>query len=122
TADLKITKTDNVTTAIPGGTLTYTIVVSNLGPSDVTGATVFDDFPAQITSVSYTSVGIGGAASNLTARTADPLNETVDLPAGSSITYTVMANIAPAATGTMSNTVTVTAPAGATDPAGNESS
>src|SRR5262249_45618324 len=35
-ADLAITKTDGTTTYTPGGTTTYTIVVSNNGPSAVT--------------------------------------------------------------------------------------
>jgi hypothetical protein len=36
TADLSITKTDGVTSVNQGGTLTYTIVASNAGPSAVT--------------------------------------------------------------------------------------
>jgi len=45
-ADLSITKTDGVTTVTPGGTATYTITASNAGPSNATGATVADTFPA----------------------------------------------------------------------------
>ena len=41
-----ITKTDGVTTATPGGSVTYTITASNAGPSNATGATVADTFPA----------------------------------------------------------------------------
>jgi hypothetical protein len=36
-ADLGITKTDGVTTATPGGSVTYTIVASNAGPSACPG-------------------------------------------------------------------------------------
>ena len=46
TADLSITKTDGVTTATPGGSVTYTITATNAGPSNATGATVADTFPA----------------------------------------------------------------------------
>ncbi len=45
TADLSITKTDGVTSVAAGGTVTYTIVVSNAGPSPVTSAPVTDTFP-----------------------------------------------------------------------------
>ena len=45
-ADLAITKTDGVTTATPGGSVTYTITASNAGPNKETGATVADTFPA----------------------------------------------------------------------------
>ncbi len=41
-ADLAITMTDGVTTAVPGGSVTYTITASNAGPSNATGATVAD--------------------------------------------------------------------------------
>jgi len=114
-ADLGISKTDGVTTATPGTALTYTIVVSNAGPSAVTGATVTDTFPAAFTSVAYTSVAAGGATGN-TASGAGNINNTVNLPVGSMITYTVTATINPSATGTLSNTAVVGVPAGVTDP------
>ena len=41
-ADLGITKTDSSPTYTPGTSLTYSIVVSNAGPSDAIGATVAD--------------------------------------------------------------------------------
>src|SRR5262249_50101294 len=43
TADLQITKTDNVTTVTPGQTVTYTITITNAGPNAVTGAAFTDD-------------------------------------------------------------------------------
>ena len=46
-ADLKVTITDGKTAAVPGSKDTYTIVVRNVGPSDVTGAVVSDTFPDQ---------------------------------------------------------------------------
>ena len=39
-SDLSITKTDGATTATPGSSVTYTITVSNAGPSDAVGASV----------------------------------------------------------------------------------
>ncbi len=48
-ADLSITKTDGVTTATSGGSVTYTITASNAGPDPTTGATVADTFPASLT-------------------------------------------------------------------------
>src|SRR5205823_14559175 len=43
------------------------------------------------------------------------LSDTVNLPAGSTVSYTVLANISSGATGSLTNTATVTAPAGVTD-------
>ena len=78
-ADLSITKTDGVTTAVPGGSVTYTITASNAGPDPVTGGTVTDTFPAILT-CTWTCVGAGGgtcAASGL-----GNISDTVNLPVG----------------------------------------
>jgi len=118
-ADLAITKTDGVTTATPGGSVTYTITASNAGPSNAPGATVADTFPASLT-CTWTCVGAGGGT--CTASGSGNVNDTVNLPAGGSVTYTASCNISAAATGTLSNTATVAAPAGVTDPTpGNNS-
>ena len=118
-ADLSITKTDGVTAATPGGSVTYTIVASNAGPSNATGATVADTFPAPLT-CTWTCVGAGGGT--CTASGSGNLNDTVNLPAGGSVTYTASCTISGAATGTLTNTATVAAPAGVTDPTpGNNS-
>jgi uncharacterized repeat protein (TIGR01451 family) len=115
-ADLAITKTDGVTTAVPGGSVTYTIVVTNSGPSNALGSTVTDTFPAACSSVSYTSVAAAGATGNTPGPAAGNIADTVNLPAGGSVTYSATCTISPAATGTLSNTGTVAATGGATDP------
>jgi uncharacterized repeat protein (TIGR01451 family) len=118
-ADLAITKTDGVSTATPGGSVTYTITASNAGPSNATGATVADTFPASLT-CTWTCVGAGGGT--CTASGSGNINGTVTLPSGGSVTYTASCTISASATGTLSNTATVTAPAGVTDPTpGNNS-
>ncbi|MDG4555768.1 MAG: DUF11 domain-containing protein, partial [Candidatus Contendobacter sp.] len=120
-ADLSMTKTDGVTTATPSGSVTYTIVAANAGPSNATGVTVADTFPAACTSVTYSSVAAGGATGNTTVGSGN-LNDTLNLPVGASVTYTATCAIALTATGTLSNTATVAAPGGVTDPTpGNNS-
>jgi uncharacterized repeat protein (TIGR01451 family) len=118
-ADLAITKTDGVTSVTAGGSTTYTITASNAGPSNATGATVADTLPASLT-CTWTCTGAGGGT--CTAAGSGNINDTVNLPAGGSTTYTATCAISGAATGTLSNTATVTAPAGVTDPTpGNNS-
>ena len=118
-ANLGITKTDGVTTATPGGSVTYTITAANAGPSNAAGATVADTFPAPLT-CAWTCVGAGGGT--CTASGAGNLNDTVNLPSGGSATYTASCSVSAAATGTLSNTATVAAPGGVTDPTpGNNS-
>src|SRR5207249_471471 len=65
TADLQITKTDGATTYTPGGATTYTIVVTNAGPSFVTGATVADTLPAAISSDTWTATYTGTGSTGL---------------------------------------------------------
>jgi uncharacterized repeat protein (TIGR01451 family) len=121
-ADLAISKTDGVTSVNAGGTTTYTIVVSNAGPSAANGA-VFTD-PA-VANLSVTSVTCGSPSSGAACPTAP--NTTValmqgagivipTLPAAGSVTFTVNATVAGNATGTITNTANVAAPAGVTDP------
>ncbi|MCS6993061.1 MAG: SpaA isopeptide-forming pilin-related protein, partial [Anaerolineales bacterium] len=122
-ADLSVTKDDGIGYYLPGGTLTYTIVVSNDGPADVTGALVTDTRPSQILSWEWVCTSVTGGATGCDGYgpgSAD-FSDTVNLPVGSSITYTVNVTIAAAATGTLNNTVTVTPPTGVieTDPSDN---
>jgi uncharacterized repeat protein (TIGR01451 family) len=115
TADLSITKDDGLTTVSPGESLTYEIVVSNAGPSNAVGVVIADAFPANLTGVTFTSVAAGGATGD-TAAGSGNINDMVDMPVGSTITYTVMATVSPAAVSTLTNTATVAAPAGVDDP------
>lgn len=119
-ADLSITKTDGQTSVPAGGSTVYTITASNTGPSNAPGSTVTDTFPASCTSVSWTCIGAGGGT--CTAGGSGNIGDTVNLPAGGSVTYTATCSISAAATGTLSNTATVAVPGSVTDPtSGNDS-
>src|SRR5262249_5983245 len=61
-ADLAITKTNGVTSVVPGESTTYIIVVRNAGPSTAVDQAVTDDFPAAIMSVSWTAVASAGSS------------------------------------------------------------
>lgn len=113
-ANLGITKTDGVSAAVPGGSVTYTITGSNAGPTSVTGATVADTFPASCVSPSWTCVGAGGGT--CTAAGSGNINDSVNLPVGGSVTYTAVCPISAAATGTLANTATIAVPVGINDP------
>lgn len=104
-SDLSITKTDGVTSAVPGESLTYTIVANNAGPSDDPTVSVTDTFPAGLT-CTYTSISAGGSTGNTTSGSGN-LSESLNMPSGSSVTYTVICDIASDATGTLANTATI---------------
>jgi uncharacterized repeat protein (TIGR01451 family) len=121
-ADLAITKTDGVTSVVPGISTTYTIVVSNTGPSAVTGASVSDPAPVGVTSASWTATAhSGGGAVTGPTSGSGTLGTAVDLPAGATVTFTFTVQVSSSATGTLDNTATVTPPQGVTDtnPANN---
>jgi uncharacterized repeat protein (TIGR01451 family) len=59
--NLAITKTDNVNGYPPGGTITYTIVVSNT-TGTATDATVTDTKPTQVASWNWTCTNNAGAS------------------------------------------------------------
>src|SRR5204862_5700239 len=114
-ADLKVTVTDGKGTVNSGTADTYTIVVTNNGPGNVTGAPVSDNFPAVFTGMRFTATETGGA-SGFTASGSGNINDTVTMPAGSKITYKASGTISASATGSLSNTATVTSPTGVPDP------
>src|SRR5262249_25607619 len=89
------------------------ITASNAGPSAATGSTVADTFPASLT-CTWTCVGAGGGT--CTASGSGNINDTVNLPAGGSVTYTASCTISGGASGTLPNTAPVAAPGGVTDP------
>ncbi len=111
-AVLSVSKTDGLTSYIPGQTqLTYTVVLSNAGPSDVPAATLTDSKPAQLDSWSWACSDATGGASGCDAGTANSFTDTVNLPAGSSLTYTVTSpTIGADKGGNLVNTATLTSP------------
>ncbi len=97
-ADLSVTKDDGVTAVTAGeDTLTYVIVASNAGPSDVTDAAITDTFPADL-ECSFTAANTGTEdASGFTADSGGLATEINDdpvaMPAMSQITYTVSCEV-----------------------------
>ena len=116
-ADLVITKTVDPTTYTVGGALTYTIVVRNDGPNDVTGATVTDTFPAALINPQWSCVATGSATCTAGLQNGN-LVDTVDLAAGAGnfLTYTVTAIVGAGTTGPINNIAYVSLPGGYVDP------
>src|SRR5262249_48434815 len=117
-ADLAITKTDNVTSVVPGTSTTYTIVVTNAGPSTAVDQQVSDLFPSEITSVSWTALASPGSSVAAASGSGNILT-TVTLLPGGSVTFIAVAQISASATGTLTNTATVAQPPGDNTPADN---
>lgn len=113
-ADVQITNTDGVTTVVAGGVTTYTVVVTNAGPSAVTGALVTDVAPAGLTFGTYTCVASAG--SSCPASGSGNLAVSIDLLVGGTATFTIPATVSYTAASPLTTTATVALPAGMTDP------
>jgi hypothetical protein len=112
-ANLSIVKSSAVN-LIGLGLIQYNLVVANAGPSAVTGAVVADTFPAGLTNVLWSCVGIGGGS--CVANGTGNINQLVDLPNGATVVFSITANVPLPLPNAIINTATVTAPSGTTDP------
>jgi uncharacterized repeat protein (TIGR01451 family) len=121
-ADLSVVKSINPPGPLaPGSPITYTIRVANLGPALVKGASVTDDFPLDLENVTWTCASTGGAT--CAGGSGGILHDAVNLPIGSTITYTVNATLGALASGSITNTARITSPANIVDPdTGNNAS
>jgi large repetitive protein len=100
-ADLALSKAATPNPVKPGNQLTYTLTVTNNGPSGATGVSIVDTLPDGV--YYYSASG---------QRSATIVNQTLTLNAGSlapgaSSTITVVVVVRPATTGAVTNTATV---------------
>jgi len=98
TADLSITKTGPAT-AQSGGTITYTLSVSNAGPFDAHNVTVDDPLPAGETLVSATP-SQGSCSGTVTCQLGTVAN-------GGAATISIVASVSASCGSTLTNTATV---------------
>ena len=113
--DLHITKTNGVNGVVAGLPTTYTITVTNpLGPSDASGATVTDAFPATLTGVTWTCAATGGGT--CPASGSGDINTPVTVPVGATVVFTATGTVDPAATGDLVNSAQVLPPTGLRQP------
>jgi uncharacterized repeat protein (TIGR01451 family) len=124
-ADLKLEGIVSAPNYVPGGSLTYTYTVTNIGPSNAVAAIFNDSVSSQVTSWQVTCVPTPGAtctaAYNLVPGETS-YGDTVSIPPGFVLTITIVVQIDGAATGSVTNTASISVPAGTTDPVpGNNS-
>jgi uncharacterized repeat protein (TIGR01451 family) len=115
-ADVSIVKTDAGDPVTLGDTLTYTLAIHNAGPDAAHNVTVVDTLPASTTFVSVSTAAVG--ASCLPNATATQVFcQLATLTAGQTVVVTVV--VLPTATGTISNTATVSSTVPDPDPTDN---
>lgn len=115
-ADLSIASFASTPSPLPGGTVTFQLVLGNAGPAAVTGANFANMLPAGLGTVTnVTSAVAGGASVAGISSTASGLSGTVNLPSGGRATVTYRVSVDPQAGGSITNVATVSAPGGVTD-------
>jgi uncharacterized repeat protein (TIGR01451 family) len=113
-ADLVVTLSAEPSAA-EGRPLSWTIGVTNAGPSAANGAVVSDSFPATVTGVAWTCVGSGGAT--CPASGTGNVSMSVNLPAGGGLTIEATGTVSGlAGARQVTNSVSVAVPAGMDDP------
>ncbi len=119
-ADLVVSKSDGITNAVPGTALSYTVVVTNDGPSTSGGLVNFaDTVPAALTGVNWTCSETAGSSCTAATGSGNTINTTLTLDKNGVATFVVTGTLNPATasgTGTLANTATVTPVSGTTDP------
>ena len=110
--DLSVVKTDDPDPVVAGETLTYTLLVSNAGPSASTGGEVIDTLPSAVTLVSASAGCIFTAPSTVTCSFGA-------LTVGDSTSFTITCDVDSSATGPLSNTAVVVGNEGNPDPDDN---
>jgi uncharacterized repeat protein (TIGR01451 family) len=115
-ADLAIAKTASLSTVTAGGQVTYTLAVKNNGPHDATGVIVLDRPPPGLSIVSAEPSQGTCAHAEIVLCSLGPLLD------GASAQILVTANVAPSASGALTNTAAVTGGQTDPNPANNTSS
>lgn len=108
--NLSLTKSDGRTTILPGDALVYTIEVRNDGPSLASGLSLIDNFPTELTGISWTCTTTQGGSCSVFGAQPGNINTLLSLPPGGRATVTANATLRATAQGTLSNTASLTSP------------
>ena len=107
-ADLAISKSAGSATAIGGGTLTFTLVITNGGPAAAPIATFKDVLPQGLGTVTNVfSNASGGSSTSTFLIDATGIAGTVSIPAGGVVTVNFQVTVDRTASGQLINTATV---------------
>jgi len=116
-AELGLSLVSQPRPAIPGQPITYTLVITNNGPSAVSQAVVQNIIPAELIEPTWRCIA---HTSNALCQTdivtnSHQLSDTVRLPIQGAITYTIVATVNPTALGSLTSQAIINAPNGVVD-------
>jgi uncharacterized repeat protein (TIGR01451 family) len=93
TADLSVRVTSNPHPVFPGQNITYTVSVTNLGPSNAELVVMTDVLPAGTTFVSCTTSHVFGTCTNSGSTVTGRFNTLQPFPSESGVTFTIVAKV-----------------------------
>lgn len=94
TADVEVTKSDTPDPVQPGGSLTYTLVVRNNGPSPAVNVVLRDPLPTGTAFTSVTAAGLT-CTTPTSGASGDVVCSTASLAAGATATITLVVQVSP---------------------------
>ncbi len=119
-SNLSLVKIATPSPVAVGQLLTYTLTVSNAGPSAILAASTFsivESLPAGLTGCSYTpSAGTFNVGTIASGATGTGTWTGVAIPSGGNATLTIACTVGAAAAASITNTATVVPPTGTADP------
>jgi len=114
---LSLYKTDGRSTIAPGELLTYTIGVTNSGPSSVNAVNIRDDFSNKMTNITWTCNPSPGSSCQAIGVQNGDINTFANLLPGGSTRITARGTVKTSATGILSNSAFIFSPI---DPTNND--
>ena len=112
-ADVSVTVTDGLSTVQPGQSVRWTLTVSNTGINGLAGVLVTTALSSNLSQITWTCRATTG--SQCTSNGFGALNDSIDIASRGSVSYRILANVAPDAAGSVSVSVSAATPAGYID-------
>ena len=112
-ADISVMLDDGLLTVAPGQVVTWRLTINNVGINGLAGVVLTTALSRSLSQVSWTCNATMG--SQCSAFGSGAPNESVDIARLGSVSYRITATVSPAATGTISVSVSAAAPAGYVD-------
>jgi uncharacterized repeat protein (TIGR01451 family) len=112
-ADVSVTVTDGLSTVQPGQSVRWTLTVSNTGINGLAGVLVTTALSSNLSQITWTCRATTG--SQCTSNGFGALNDSIDIASRGSVSYRILANVAPDAAGSVSVSVSAATPAGYVD-------
>jgi uncharacterized repeat protein (TIGR01451 family) len=108
--NLEINKTDDRENIHVGEINSYSIIVSNAGPSNVSGVNITDQFPSQIENITWVCEPLAGSSCTVNGEQEGDIQTNVNINAGGSIAINARGTIRNDATDRIMNTASIESP------------